>query len=895
MSRVLNYLGVFGRYLASRPWGGRLLVFVAGFVVAWIVWNIRSAPQPEESVEATPTSAAAGETMWTCSMHPQIRSPKPGLCPICNMDLIPVEKTGGGLRTLSYSPEAVALMSIETVPVERRYVQHKIRMVGKVDYDETALGYITAWVSGRLDRLFVDFTGVYVNKGDHMVYIYSEELYAAQEELLQALKYANGRTSSPTRLGLTPLDLVASARKKLRLLGLTDEQIKEIEQRGEASPHLTVYAPVSGVVVEKLKQEGERVNLGDRIYTIADLSLVWVHLDAYESDLPWLRYGQKVTITTEAYPGEHFDGRIAFIQPVLDDRTRTVKVRVNLPNESGKFKPNMFVHALVEPMVAEGGRIIDPSLVGKWISPMHPEIIKDQPGVCDKCGMPLVRAESLGYVTPGGTQNPPPLVIPKGAALVTGTRAIVYIQLPTIQSTAEPALQTLKAVIEEGKVDRIRNAFATYSEMLDQPYDQPGTPFAEKLWERFATELSRQALAGQRVQRKSQAEKVLAKIEQIMERVREAFAPVGQPTFEGREIVLGPRVGDYYIVERGLAEGELVVTEGNFKLDAEIQIKAKPSMMTPEGGSSGGGHHHGGGDKKQSDGSSGGDSIVLTREFRNGWREVEKAVRQLEKKIAAEDLGGARAAFAEVLAKIEAIDVDTLSGQARVLWREYSMLLGNDSFEGKKAKDFATAEQLFLQLKSRMRTTRAKLGTHHSEQKEVEPLVAPVDFQRQLEELWRSYLTMELALAKDDESKARGQIPALEQALQKIDARLLQGKAVDFWKKERKNLTSILASVKKSKGIKELRQAFKPLSEEIGVLAQAFGFGPGVTVVEVHCPMAFGGQGAVWYQADEEVMNPYYGAKMLKCADRVEPIVTAEADSNAGSKKASSGASTHQH
>jgi Cu(I)/Ag(I) efflux system membrane fusion protein len=131
--------------------------------------------------------------MWTCSMHPQIRQPNPGDCPICGMDLIPVTKTSGGLRTLTVSPEARALMDVESVPVERRYVSHRIRMVGKVDYDETKLGYITAWVSGRLDRLYVDYTGVEVNQGDHMAYIYSEQLYSAQQELIQAVRFSRER------------------------------------------------------------------------------------------------------------------------------------------------------------------------------------------------------------------------------------------------------------------------------------------------------------------------------------------------------------------------------------------------------------------------------------------------------------------------------------------------------------------------------------------------------------------------------------------------------------------------------------------------------------------------------------------------------------------------------
>ena len=161
-------------------------------------------------------------------MHPQIRRDGPGKCPICGMELVPVTTSAGGIRTITISPTARKLMRIETTPVERRYVTAEIRMVGKVEYDETKLSYITAWVSGRLDRLYVDFTGIEVKKGDHLVYIYSEELYAAQEELIQALKYQRDRTSSSTKL-VQPIDLVASAREKLRLLGLSASQIKDIE------------------------------------------------------------------------------------------------------------------------------------------------------------------------------------------------------------------------------------------------------------------------------------------------------------------------------------------------------------------------------------------------------------------------------------------------------------------------------------------------------------------------------------------------------------------------------------------------------------------------------------------------------------------------------------------
>ncbi len=186
------------KQMVRRHWG-KLLVVQAllllglGYLFAAVAHGVAESPSATVTAQAELASTSGGPTIWTCSMHPQIRQMKPGKCPICGMDLIPVAKTTGGLRTLTISPAARALMKVETSPTERRYVESEIRMVGKVDYDETKMGYITAWVSGRLDRLYVDYTGVEVNKGDHMVYIYSEELYSAQQELIQAVRYAGQR------------------------------------------------------------------------------------------------------------------------------------------------------------------------------------------------------------------------------------------------------------------------------------------------------------------------------------------------------------------------------------------------------------------------------------------------------------------------------------------------------------------------------------------------------------------------------------------------------------------------------------------------------------------------------------------------------------------------------
>lgn len=486
-----------------------LLALLVGF---WIGHSNAPTPHPSASESAhdavAHAAAQASADFWTCAMHTKVRLPAPGDCPICGMDLIPVhggsvtEDDNAGPPRLTVTPAAKALMEIQTAAVERRFVPVEVRMVGKVRFDETQVKHITSWIPGRIDRMYVDFTGVEVKEGDHLVYLYSPELLAGQDELRRAYRAVNTLSpGAPAILRETAEKGLKAARVKLRRWGLTDKQITDAAEEAATTDHVTIYAPSGGTVIEKNGQEGMYVDEGTVVYTIADLTTVWVMLDAYESDLTWLHLGQTVDFGTEAYPGETFEGKIAFIDPVLSDETRTAKVRVNVPNKEGRLKPEMFVRAVVESQVATGGRVMDPGLAGKWISRMHPEIVKDEPGTCDICGMPLVRAEELGYVPASPLPEDQPLVIPASAPLLTGTRAVVYVVAPS----------------EDG------------------------------------------------------------------------------PVYEGREIRLGPRAGDYYIVRDGLVEGERVVTNGNFKIDSALQIQAKPSMMSPEGGASAeaaGSHSH---------------------------------------------------------------------------------------------------------------------------------------------------------------------------------------------------------------------------------------------------------------------------------------------------------------
>ncbi len=427
-------------------------------------------------------------TTWSCSMHPQINQPNPGNCPICGMDLIPVETADDsegipGILTLSKAAKKLA--KIETVAVERRYPTAKISMVGMIEYDETRLRSITARFPARVDRLYVDYEGIRVNIGDHLALVYSPELLTAQSELLAALKYDPEGASTQV------------AREKLRLWGLSAQQIIEIEERGNASDQVQINAPLEGIVIEKNVKEGDYLQTGTGFFKIADLAKLWVFLDAFESDIAWIRYGQQVTFEVEAYPGEIFHGIIAFINPVMDRDTRTIKIRVNVTNDDGRLKPGMFVRASVNSSIADGGKVLSMDLANKWIGPMHPEIVKEGPGNCNICGMPLVRAEALGYIEAKENVTAP-LVVPTKAVLRTGKRAIVYVELPDLD----------------------------------------------------------------------------------------------KPTYEGREITLGSRADDVFIVKEGLMAGERVVVNGNFKIDSALQIQAKPSMMNPEGGSPMPGHDH---------------------------------------------------------------------------------------------------------------------------------------------------------------------------------------------------------------------------------------------------------------------------------------------------------------
>lgn len=389
--------------------------------ISFYTGTLFSTPTPSEKGAGEPVADAVQE--WTCSMHPQIRQPKPGLCPLCAMDLIPVKEnsgSGGNPRLLELSETARALAAIETATVTREPLEAQIRLTGKVTYDETRISRITAWAPGRIERLFVDSTGIPVTQGDHLVELYSPPLIAAQEEYLQIVR--SRRQLSGGLLGGSADRLMSAAHEKLVLLGLSDEQITRIREDGNPLYRITIESPRSGIVIERQGQEGMYLQTGSTIYTVADLNVVWLQLDAYEMDLSRLRYGQTVEFSVEARPGEQFQGKIVLIDPILDERTRTVKVRVIVDNQDGRLKPGMFTRAIVKGRIDETGLPVSLDLSGHWTCPMHPEIFEPEADSCSKCGMDLIPTENST-----NTSWRDPLVIPATAPLYTGARAVVYV------------------------------------------------------------------------------------------------------------------------------------------------------------------------------------------------------------------------------------------------------------------------------------------------------------------------------------------------------------------------------------------------------------------------------------------------------------------------------------
>lgn len=407
----------------SRQYILIIVALAAGVGLGYLLFH----QSPKAQVQSS-----TSKTIYTCSMDPQVRQDHPGKCPICGMDLIPMSgnaakeaSTEMDPNAIMLSDEAMALANIETQVVGTGSTTKEVRLFGKIQPDERLEQVQSAYVDGRVEKLFINAVGDRVGKGQTLAVIYSPALYAAGQELVQAMSFPNEAQRKT---------LVDAAVEKLRLLQIDDAQIQAIMKSRKASPYVSLRANTSGTVVEKKVEQGDYVKQGQAVLKIANLSRVWAVFQAYEGDLPFVKVGSTVRFTSEAMPGRTFTGKVSFIDPVLDDQSRTAGVRVVMANPGGLFKPQMII-------------------------------------------------SGNATATMGGYRDD--VVVPKSAVLWTGKRSVVYVK--------------------------------------DEGYDQP--------------------------------------------------------TFVMREVTLGPSLPDAYVITDGLAEGEEIVTNGTFAVDASAQLLGKRSMM----------------------------------------------------------------------------------------------------------------------------------------------------------------------------------------------------------------------------------------------------------------------------------------------------------------------------
>jgi Cu(I)/Ag(I) efflux system membrane fusion protein len=292
------------------------------------------------------------DKVFWCPMDPQIKSKKENaVCPICNMALVELE--GGVVEApdhLTLTAQQIQQAGVVTMPVIRRKLYREIDTTGRIDYDERRYAGISSWVRGksRIDRLHVNFTGDTVKEGEVVAEIYSPELISTQEEFLIALRNAENSTGGrSSRIGLDPVDYVASARQKLIYQGLTPAQVDELQETRTVLDRIPVFAPISGTVIERHVQQMQYVQEGDWLLHLADLSHLWLYVDIFEDEEPLIEPGMPVELSVGKLPGETFWGKVAFVEPRVRPETRTIPVRIDIDNRDGKLFPGMYARARV--------------------------------------------------------------------------------------------------------------------------------------------------------------------------------------------------------------------------------------------------------------------------------------------------------------------------------------------------------------------------------------------------------------------------------------------------------------------------------------------------------------------------------------------------------------------
>jgi len=537
-----------------------IAILAIGLVLGYVFFG-RSAEGSAntKNVSDMTENSTMEKQMWTCSMHPQIMQPEPGDCPICGMDLIPAETGAEGLamNEIKMSDNAMALANIQTTIVGNvsGTDENTIQLSGKIMANEEANAVQASYFEGRIEKLNVNFTGEEVRRGQLLATIYAPTLVAAQQELLTA---ASMKESQPA--------LYKAVRNKLKLWKLSESQINQIESSGKVRENFPIYATVSGTVSQKMAEEGDYVKQGQPILKVSDLGTVWAMFDAYENQISQLKEGQKIKVTTNAYPNKEFEATVSFIDPTLNTKSRTVAVRATLNNKEDLLKPGMFVSAKVQ--------------MSK------------------------------------GTSTQSQITVPATAVLWTGSRSLVYVKTNS-----------------------------------------------------------------------------------------------NEPIFEMRQVTLGTKNGNVYTILEGLNNGEEVVTNGTFTVDAAAQLQGKKSMMNTSGGKTMTGHE---GHLGMQEGSTGENAdkaihsemkerITVSGKFQNQLKQVFKDYILLKDALVNDNAKNAQQAGKQISQSLTKVDMKLLSDEkAHNHWMTIQMEIKASANAIGNSSEIATQRGHFKHLSAHM-------------------------------------------------------------------------------------------------------------------------------------------------------------------------------------------------
>jgi membrane fusion protein, copper/silver efflux system len=580
------------------------LRFVSVFLAAGLIvgyWdNIRNHWDKWTRPAVAPSAlAAAGESAieYYCAMHPNIVRSEPNNCPICGMPLIQRKKgekvnlPDDVLARVQLSPQRITLAGIQTSTVEPRPLVRETHAVGVLDYAEPKVAQISARVGGRADELFVEYTGQQVNKGDKLYSLYSPELYAAQQDYELARKQVNGLPAGADEATRRSVSSTYNAAvEKLVLWGVTREQLdemdKEYDRTGTVPSHLSITSPISGVVIRKDIFQGGYMQVGDKPFTIADLSTLWLQMKLYERDVALVQLGQPVDVSVEALPGEVFKGTVTFKAFQLDPQTRTLDARVEVKNPDMRLRPGMFADALMAVSVGPAAAATEPS--HHVVTPQDAKAYGAalQPYLQAQAQLAADKADQVPQLLQEATRNLAPLAdSPPVKQLAAAARAAEGQDLKALRETFK---QASTAMIELGKevglpdggLDvRVFRCPMAKADWL-QVFGETANPYygSEMLTCGSAVEALPKAeavIAANGSGAKPAAPAVLAiPRSAVIEAGRQRIVYVESTpgVFDMRAVQLGPQAEEYYPVLGGLQKGEKVVMVGAFLVDSENRL-----------------------------------------------------------------------------------------------------------------------------------------------------------------------------------------------------------------------------------------------------------------------------------------------------------------------------------